>query len=92
MQRVEESLRSSILIEFLGAENVEELKKRVVDVIVEQINTDLRDSYDYIIPLDSITDSIADEVVENVKRAIQPKLEKAVYENTMAKLGLSLEV
>ena len=40
-KRIENKLSDSVLMEFLGAENVEQLKVRIVDAIVQKVIEDL---------------------------------------------------
>lgn len=86
--KITERLQNNILMDFLGAENVERLKKEITDAIIQQVINDLHDSYDYIISPDDIVQDIVDEIMDNAKKTIQPKVEKALYKKAMAKLGL----
>lgn len=93
MTKVEERITNQVkdngvLMEFLGAENVERLKKGIIDAIIQQVVNDLQDNCDYIIVPDDITTDIVDDVIESVKKNIAPKLEKKLYEKAMKKLGL----
>jgi hypothetical protein len=86
--KITERLQDNILMQFLGAENVERLRTEITDAIIQQVIRDLNDSYDFIISPDDIAGDMASEIIENVKESIRPKVEKALYEKTMAKLGL----
>lgn len=93
MTKVEERITNQIkdngvLMEFLGAENVERLKKEITDAIIQQVITDLQDSTDWIISPNDIADEIYEDVVETAKKKIRPEVERRLYEKTMAKLGL----
>ena len=83
-----ESNQNGVLMEFLGAENVDRLKKEVTDAIIQQVIKDLNDSYEYIISPDDIVQDIIDDIMDSVKNNIRPKVEKMLYEKTMAKIGL----
>lgn len=87
-ERIAIDVKDGVLFQFLGAENVERLKKEITDAIIEQVKNDLRESYDYIISPDDMVADIVDDVVKAAKVAIRPAVEKALYERTMAKLGL----
>ncbi len=88
-ERIENNIQhDSILMQFLGAENVDRLKKEITDAIIQQVIEDLHDSYDYIINPDDIVKDIVDDIMENAKKKIQPEVEKKLYEKTMDKLGL----
>ena len=93
MTKVEERIASEIngdgvLFQFLGAENVERLKKEITDAIIQQVIDDLHESYNYIIsPEDRVSD-IVDDIVRAAKDKIRPDVEKVLYERTIAKIGL----
>lgn len=88
-ERITEDLRGNgVLFQFLGAENVERLKREITDAIIDQVKNDLRESYDYIISPDDMVSDIVDDVMKAAKEKIRPEVEKALYERAMAKLGL----
>ena len=93
MTKVEERIVSEIdgngvLFQFLGAENVERLKREITDAIIQQVIHDLRESYDYIISPEDMVEDIVDDIMNAAKNKIRPDVEKVLYERTMAKLGL----
>ena len=87
-KKIEEANKDNVLIQLLGAENVEDMKKRIVDVIVDQIRDDMRDYTDYLICPDDIVERLIDDVVNGVQDKVQEKLERIVVERAMKKLGL----
>lgn len=88
-ERIEDSIQNnSVLMQFLGADNVERLKKCITDAIIQQVIDDLHDNYDYILSPDDIAEDLVDDIIESAKKKIQPEVEKKIYEKTMAKLGL----
>lgn len=87
-KRIINNINNGILFDFLGAENVERLKKEITDAIIQQVIHDLHDSYDYIISPDDIAGDLVDEIIEESKKTIKPEVEKKLYEKTMEKLGL----
>lgn len=88
--KIEEANRDNPLLQFLGEENVEDMKKRIVDVIVEQVRDDMHDYYEYLINPDDIVERLMDETIDRVQDRVQEKLEKAVLERAMKKLGLDV--
>lgn len=85
--KIEEANRDNPLLQFLGEENVEDMKKRIVDVIVEQVRDDMHDYCEYLIDPDDIVERIMDDTIDRVQDRVQEKLEKAVMERAMKKLG-----
>ena len=91
--KIEEANIDNPLLQFLGKENVEDMKKRIVDVIVEQVRDDMHDYCEYLIDPDDIVERLMDDTIDRVQDRVQEKLEKAVLERAMKKLGFSeLEV
>lgn len=86
--KIEEANRDNPLLQFLGKENVEDMKKRIVEVIVEQVRDDMHDYHEYLIDPDDIVACLMDDTIDRVKDRVQEKLEKAVMERAIKKLGL----
>ena len=85
--KIEEANRGNPLLQFLGKENVEDMKKRIVDVIVEQVRDDMHDYREYLIDPDDIVERLMDDTIDRVQDRVQEKLEKIVLERAMKKLG-----
>lgn len=88
--KIEEANIDNSLLQFLGKENVEDMKKRIVDVIVEQVRDDMHDYREYLINPDDIVECLMDDTIDRVQNRVQEKLEKAVMERAMKKLGLDV--
>lgn len=86
--KIEEANIDNPFLQFLGEKNVEDMKKRIVDVIVEQVRDDIHDYREYLIDPDDIVVSLMDDTINRVRDRVQEKLEKAVMERAMKKLGL----
>ena len=88
--KIEEANIDNPLLQFLGKENVEDMKKRIVDAIVEQVRDDMHDYREYLINPDDIVKCLMDDTIDRVQDRVQEKLEKAVMERAMKKLGLDV--
>ena len=88
--KIEEANRDNPLLQFLGEENVEDMKKRIVDVIVEQARDDMHDYREYLINPDDIIERLMDDTINRVQDRVQEKLEKVVLERAMKKLGFDV--
>lgn len=88
--KIEEANRDNPLLQFLGEENVEDMKKRIVDVIVEQVRDDMHDYHEWLIEPDDIVERLMDDTIDRVQDRVQEKLEKIVLERAMKKLGLDV--
>ena len=82
---------NGVLMQFLGADNVERLKKEITDAIIQQVIDDLHDYHEYIICPDDIAEDITKDIMESVRKEIKPKAEKVLCERIMAKFGLEYE-
>ena len=87
-ERINDALNGSVLMEFLGAENVERIKTEISNAIISQVIEDLKDNTERIISPQDITDDIVEDIIKDVKNAVRPKVEKELYERTIRKLGI----
>ena len=88
--KIKEANRDNPLLQFLGEKNVEDMKKRIVDVIVEQVRDDMHDYREYLINPDDIVECLMDDTIDLVQDRVQEKLEKVVMERAMKKLGIDV--
>ena len=88
--KIEEANIDNPLLQFLGKENVEDMKKRVVDVIVDRVREDLSDYREFLIDPDDIVERLMDDTIDRVQDRVQEKLEKVVLERAMKKLGIDV--
>lgn len=87
-ERIEGKLNHGILMDFLGAENVDQLKSRIIDVIVEQVTRDLSSTYEYIIDPDDISSEIKDNIINSAVEKLQPIIEQQVIKKIMSYFGI----
>lgn len=87
-ERINDALNGNVLMEFLGAENVERIKTEISNAIISQVIEDLQDNTEWIISPQDITDDIVEDIIKDVKNAVRPKVEKELYERTIRKLGI----
>ena len=78
-ERIEGKLNHGILMDFIGAENVDQLKSRIIDVIVEQVTRDLSSTYEYIIDPDDISSEIKGNIINSAVEKLQPFIEQQVF-------------
>lgn len=84
-------LDNSVLAQLLGADGVEELRSKLIDVIVEEVRDQLRDSTSYIISPDDICSEIFDRTVNDVYEEVSAEYKKKISEAVEKKLaGLSI--
>ena len=88
MNYIEKEISKTPLYGLLGAEGIEELRSKIIDLIVKQVKKDLSGSAYYIISPDDITDTLNESIVQeaideikdewkdNVKTYMNKKLEE----------------
>ena len=68
---IEKEISKTPLYTLLGADGIAELKSRIIDIICEAVENDLRDSHYYIISPDDVNatigENIIDEAIEELK-------------------------
>ena len=76
------TLDNTVLQEFLGADSIEELRTKVIDMIVEEIRDQLHQSSSYIISPDDIAiaafQTAMEEIVDEIKEEYKQKISEAV--------------
>ena len=61
---IEKEISKTPLYGLLGADGIDELKHRIIDIICEQVQSDLRDSSYYLIDPDDINETIGENIVQ----------------------------
>lgn len=78
----DETLKDTAFYKFMGADNIKELKKQIIEVIVNEIRQQLEDSEEYIIDPDAVASDlyqdVVDEVINEVKKEYKEKINEAV--------------
>ena len=79
----------SVLNTFLGTDNVELLRQRIIDLICNQLKEEFEDYTDWIvISPEDLSEEICDEVKSEVKKKIVPMLTEKCLADAKKKLGL----
>lgn len=87
-EKLDNVVKESMLEQFLGAENMEDLKKKIVNVIVNQIKDDFEESRSYLIAPDDVTDAVHEEVVDEIKAEVKPIIKEKILRKALEKYGL----
>lgn len=80
-------LNGTVLQDFLGAEGVDELRNKVIELIVDQIRDELSQSYTYIISPDDISNDIYKEVLDGIVEEIKVEYKEKVAEAVQKRLN-----
>ena len=68
----------SKILDLFTEEDMAELKKKVIDVIVEEVRQDIRDSYTYVISPDNLCEEIQDQILNEVVNEIKEEYKECV--------------
>lgn len=81
-------LEDTVLAQFLGAEGIEELRTKVIDMIVEEIRSQLRDSSSYIVSPDDICTEIFDRAINDIYEEVSSEYKKRISDAVEKKLNM----
>lgn len=81
-------LEDTVLAQFLGAEGIEELRTKVIDMIVEEIRSQLRDSSHYIVSPDDICVEIFDRAINDIYEEVSSEYKKRISDAVEKKLNM----
>ena len=86
-EKMDKKIQGSILEEFLGSDNVTDMKKRIVDVIVNQVKADFSDDFYFISP-DNVAEEVYEEIVNEVRVEIKPIIKNIILKKALKEYGL----
>lgn len=64
LKYIEQEIGKTPLYSLLGADGIDELKKRVIDIICDEVQRDLRNSSYYLISPDDVNETIGENIVQ----------------------------
>ena len=91
-EKMDDVVKESRLEQFLGSESMEDLKKKIVNVIVDQIKEDFEGSSHYLIAPDDVADAIYREVVDEIKSEVKPIIKEKILQKALKDYGLEDEL
>lgn len=84
-------LDDTVLANFLGVDGIEELRSKLIDMIVEEVHEQLQQSSDYIISPEDIANDLYADVIEDIKEEILAEYKEKVSEAVEQKMkGLGI--
>lgn len=86
LEYIEKEISKTPLYGLLGAEGVDELKHRIIDIICEQVQRDLRDSSYYLISPDDVNESLDNNIVQEAVDEIKNEWKDRLKEYMSKKL------
>ena len=91
-EKLDEVVKESMLEQFLGTENMEDLKKKIVNVIVNQIKDDFSENSYYLLSPDNVAQEIYDDIVDDIKEEIRPIIKEKILHKALQEYGLEDEL
>jgi hypothetical protein len=79
------------ILTLLTSEDKDEIKKAIKDIIINQIEEDVKDCGNYLIDTDELNDMIqeaVEEAVEEAKDELKPVLKEFMFNEMKKKLGI----
>lgn len=61
---IENEISKTPLYSLLGADGIGELKSRIIDIICDQVQNDLKDSHYYLISPDDVNETLDNNIVQ----------------------------
>lgn len=84
-------LDDTVLGKILGVDGIEELRSKLIDMIVEEVHEQLQQSSDYIISPEDIASDLYADVIEDIKEEILAEYKEKVSEAVEQKMkGLGI--
>lgn len=87
-EKLDNVVKESMLEQLLGAENMEDLKKKIVNLIVNQIKDDFEESRSYLIYPEDVGDAVYTEVVDEIKTEVKPIIKEKILQKALKEYGL----
>lgn len=86
LEYIEKHISQTPLYGLLGAEGIDELKHRIIDIICEQVQSDLRDSTYYLISPDDINTTLGDNIIQEAVDELKDEWKDNIKEYMSKKL------
>lgn len=88
---IENKISKTPLYSLLGADGINELKSRIIDIICEQVREDLKNSYYVLIDPDDINETlgnnIVQEAIDELKEEWKDKLKECMNQKIEAMMN-----
>ena len=83
---IEKEISKTPLYSLLGADGICELKSRIIDIICDQVQKDLRDSSYYLISPDDVNDTLGENIVQEAIDELKEEWKDKIKEYMSQKL------
>lgn len=83
---IEKEISKTPLYSLLGADGIDELKSRIIDIICDQVQNDLRDSSYYLISPDDVNETLDNNIVQEAVDELKEEWKNKLKEYMSKKL------
>lgn len=83
---IEKEISKTPLYSLLGADGIGELKSRIIDIICDQVQNDLRDSSYYLISPDDVNETLDNNIVQEAVDELKEEWKNKLKEYMSKKL------
>ena len=83
---IEKEISKTPLYSLLGSDGIDELKSRIIDIICDQVQKDLRDSSYYLISPDDVNDTLGENIVQEAIDELKEEWKDKIKEYMSQKL------
>lgn len=86
LEYIEKEISQTPLYSLLGADGIDELKHRIIDIICERVQEDLKDSQYYLIDPDDVNETLGENIVQEAVNEIKAEWKDKIKEYMSKKL------
>ena len=86
LEYIENEISKTPLYGLLGADGIDELKRRVIDIICDAIKNDLRDCHYYLISPDDVNETLGENIIDEAVEELKAEYKDKIKEYMASKL------
>lgn len=83
---IEKEISKTPLYSLLGSDGIDELKSRIIDIICDQVQKDLRDSSYYLISPDDVNETLGENIIQEAINELKEEWKDKLKEYMSKKL------
>ena len=83
---IEKEISKTPLYSLLGSDGIDELKSRIIDIICDQVQKDLRDSSYYLISPYDVNDTLGENIIQEAINELKNEWKDKIKEYMSQKL------
>lgn len=88
---IEKEISKTPLYSLLGSDGIDELKSRIIDIICDQVQKDLRDSSYYLICPDDVNETLGENIIQEAINELKEEWKDKLKEYMSQKLEVMIK-